>query len=94
MDQATRREELEKENRCLKWILADPALDMATVQDVAKGTFYDRLDAVGRWNTLANMTVSRSVAHVGCSRKRARRRYRPSPLEDEQRLVSPIIGLR
>ena len=39
VDQAKRLKELEKENLRLKRIVADQALDMAILKDVAKGNF-------------------------------------------------------
>ncbi len=66
MDQAKRLKDLEKENTRLKKIVADQALDMAILKDVASGKFRARENAEAPFRGPVRVTECQSVAPVGC----------------------------
>src|SRR4029077_6382922 len=66
-DQATRLKGLEQENLRLKRIVADQALDLSILKEVASGNFSARPAGAKPWSTPSACSVCRSAGHVGQS---------------------------
>ena len=67
LDQAKRLKELEKENRRLKRVVADPALDRAILKEAAQGNWRARRSAGRPWGMRRRRWAFRSVGPAGCS---------------------------
>ena len=67
VDQAKRLKTLEQENLRLKRIVANQALDLSILKEVAEGNFSARLVGVRPWSMWWKRSMCLSAAHVGPS---------------------------
>lgn len=65
VDHAKRLKPLEQENLRLKRLVANQALDLSILNEVAEGNFYARLVGVRPWSMWWKRSMCLSAAHVG-----------------------------